>query len=249
MAGFTEQVLQKKLTEVNNTLPSIQTLSLWLLHHRKHSATIVKVWYNELKKEKESRRLLNLVHLANDVIQNSRKKWPLFKEQFQHQLENAFSHVARHADAKTIISLRRVIDVWQQRSIFEEEFLSKLTYAVTSNLNKELLALFNENAAKTPPLQQPTPSKKTKHKSSKVDVIDTPPPEKISKSHSISTVIHSPTPSKTLPNSSSKSVEEIIAEAPATEDLVKLLKELENTASADVETRSGCNNTLFDCNL
>lgn len=236
MAGFSEAVLQKKLTEVNNTLPSIQTLSLWLLHHRKHSASIVKVWYNELKKEKQARRLLNLIHLANDVIQNSRKKWPAFRDQFQGYLENAFAHIARHADSQIIPPLRRVIDVWEQRAVFDSEFLSKITYSLTSNLTKDLLTLVNENAARTPP--PPQDKEKTlgkRHRQKSLDnAPNTPPPEKAAVLQRSQTV-PSPATARVLLNL--KSAEEIIAEAPSTEDLLKALKDLENTASADVEIR------------
>lgn len=48
MAGFTESALSKKLEDLNASQQSIQTLSLWLIHHRKHYATIVKTWIREL---------------------------------------------------------------------------------------------------------------------------------------------------------------------------------------------------------
>ena len=43
MSGFSEVTLSQKLLELNHTQPSIQGLSLWLLHHRKHYQSIVKV--------------------------------------------------------------------------------------------------------------------------------------------------------------------------------------------------------------
>lgn len=52
MAGFTENVFIKKLVDFNNTSQSIQTLSLWLIHHRKHHSQIVKIWLRELMKGK-----------------------------------------------------------------------------------------------------------------------------------------------------------------------------------------------------
>ncbi|KAM9494611.1 regulation of nuclear pre-mRNA domain-containing protein 1A-like isoform 3-T3 [Clarias gariepinus] len=51
MSVFSESALEKKLAELSNSQQSVQTLSLWLIHHRKHSKTIVKVWYNELTKD------------------------------------------------------------------------------------------------------------------------------------------------------------------------------------------------------
>lgn len=52
MAGFTENALIRKLQELNSSQQSIQTLSLWLIHHRKHHAAVVKTWYKELLKGK-----------------------------------------------------------------------------------------------------------------------------------------------------------------------------------------------------
>ena len=50
MSGFTTETLEKKLAELNSSQQSIQTLSLWLIHHRKHHKLIVQTWYRELKK-------------------------------------------------------------------------------------------------------------------------------------------------------------------------------------------------------
>lgn len=51
--GFTETAFIKKLSELNNSSQSIQTLSLWLIHHRKHYSTVVKIWIRELIKGKK----------------------------------------------------------------------------------------------------------------------------------------------------------------------------------------------------
>lgn len=50
MSAFTEGALVKKLLELNPSQQSIQTLSLWLIHHRKHHANIVKSWFKEIQK-------------------------------------------------------------------------------------------------------------------------------------------------------------------------------------------------------
>lgn len=48
MAGFNEDALKKKLDDLNMSQQSIQTVSLWLIHHKKHAHTVVNVWYREL---------------------------------------------------------------------------------------------------------------------------------------------------------------------------------------------------------
>ena len=50
MSGFTSQALEKRLGELNNSAQTIQTFSLWLIHHRKHHKIIVQTWFKELKK-------------------------------------------------------------------------------------------------------------------------------------------------------------------------------------------------------
>lgn len=51
MSAFSESALIKKLLELNASQQSIQTLSLWLIHHRKHHGIIVKTWQKELLKK------------------------------------------------------------------------------------------------------------------------------------------------------------------------------------------------------
>lgn len=50
MSAFSESALERKLLELSNSQQSVQTLSLWLIHHRKHSPLIVTVWERELRK-------------------------------------------------------------------------------------------------------------------------------------------------------------------------------------------------------
>ncbi|XP_031781851.1 regulation of nuclear pre-mRNA domain-containing protein 1B isoform X3 [Nasonia vitripennis] len=118
MAGFTESALIKKLVELNPSQQSIQTLSLWLIHHRKHHSTIVKVWFKELCKSKDNRKLM-FMYLANDVIQNSKKKGPEFGKEFETVLPKAFEHM-KHFDEKTREKLGRLINIWEERGVYEK---------------------------------------------------------------------------------------------------------------------------------
>lgn len=58
MSAFSEAALEKKLSELSNSQQSVQTLSLWLIHHRKHSRPIVTVWERELRKGERPRASL-----------------------------------------------------------------------------------------------------------------------------------------------------------------------------------------------
>ncbi|KAM9218860.1 regulation of nuclear pre-mRNA domain-containing protein 1B isoform 1-T1 [Leptosomus discolor] len=125
MSSFSESALEKKLSELSNSQQSVQTLSLWLIHHRKHAGPIVSVWHRELRKAKSSRKL-TFLYLANDVIQNSKRKGPEFTREFESVLVDAFSHVAREADEGCKKPLERLLNIWQERSVYGSEFIQQL---------------------------------------------------------------------------------------------------------------------------
>uniref|UniRef100_A0A3Q3X0E7 CID domain-containing protein n=1 Tax=Mola mola TaxID=94237 RepID=A0A3Q3X0E7_MOLML len=125
MSSFSEPALEKKLTELSSSQQSVQTLSLWIIHHRKHSALIVKVWHRELKKAKSNRKL-TFLYLANDVIQNSKKKGPEFTKDFESVLVDACSHVASEADENCKKHMERLLNIWKERSLYRNDFIQQL---------------------------------------------------------------------------------------------------------------------------
>uniref|UniRef100_A0A3P8QUC6 CID domain-containing protein n=1 Tax=Astatotilapia calliptera TaxID=8154 RepID=A0A3P8QUC6_ASTCA len=131
MSSFSESALEKKLSELSSSQQSVQTLSLWIIHHRKHSALIVKVWHRELKKAKSSRKL-TFLYLANDVIQNSKKKGPEFTKDFESVLVDACSHVARYIDADENCKkhMERLLNIWKERNLYRSDFIQQLKLAI-----------------------------------------------------------------------------------------------------------------------
>ena len=93
MSSFSEEALEKKLSDLNNSQQSIQQLSLWLIHHRKHYAKIAHTWSREFYKIQNSRKL-TFLYLANDVVQNARKKAPEFAKEFGKVLKKVVEHLA-----------------------------------------------------------------------------------------------------------------------------------------------------------
>ncbi|XP_066558715.1 regulation of nuclear pre-mRNA domain-containing protein 1B isoform X2 [Amia ocellicauda] len=129
MSSFSESALEKKLSELSNSQQSVQTLSLWIIHHRKHSSLIVHVWHREMKKAKSNRKL-TFLYLANDVIQNSKRKGPEFTKDFETVLVDACSHVAREADDGCKKHLERLLNIWQERSVYGADFIQQLKLAI-----------------------------------------------------------------------------------------------------------------------
>ncbi|KAM6135565.1 LOW QUALITY PROTEIN: regulation of nuclear pre-mRNA domain-containing protein 1A [Pterocles gutturalis] len=126
MSAFSEAALERKLSELSNSQQSVQTLSLWLIHHRKHSALIVSVWERELRKAKPNRKL-TFLYLANDVIQNSKRKGPEFTKDFAPVIVEAFKHVSSESDESCKKHLGRVLSIWEERSVYENDVLEQLS--------------------------------------------------------------------------------------------------------------------------
>ncbi|XP_055309371.1 regulation of nuclear pre-mRNA domain-containing protein 1B [Sitodiplosis mosellana] len=137
MSAFTETALIKKLMELNASQQSIQTLSLWLIHHRKHMVFIVKSWYKELMKVPQSKKL-TYMYLANDVIQNSKKKGPEYGLEFGKILKNAFTHIGDtcSSDDKTLGSLGRILKIWEDRGVYEEKLIEDFRNALNHLVDK-----------------------------------------------------------------------------------------------------------------
>lgn len=90
---------------------------------------IVKVWHRELKKAKSNRKL-TFLYLANDVIQNSKKKGPEFTRDFESVLVDACSHVASEADDGCKKHMDRLLNIWKERSLYRADFIQQLKLAI-----------------------------------------------------------------------------------------------------------------------
>ncbi|XP_062360753.1 regulation of nuclear pre-mRNA domain-containing protein 1B isoform X3 [Cinclus cinclus] len=161
MSSFSESALEKKLSELSNSQQSVQTLSLWLIHHRKHAGPIVAVWHRELRKAKSSRKL-TFLYLANDVIQNSKRKGPEFTREFESVLVDAFSHVAREADEGCKKPLERLLNIWQERSVYGSEFIQQLKlYGEKKSLKRTFQQIQEEEDDDYPGSYSPQDPKQT----------------------------------------------------------------------------------------
>ncbi|XP_022118446.2 uncharacterized protein LOC110995547 isoform X1 [Pieris rapae] len=121
--GFNTLDFEKKLAQLKDTQESIQGLSSWCLKQRAHHKKIVSSWLNVLKRVKVEQRLV-LFYLANDVIQYSKRKNYDFVESWGLNLQKATPLVR---DEKVRPKILRIFKIWEQRSVYDDEFLSDLT--------------------------------------------------------------------------------------------------------------------------
>jgi len=130
---YSREQLVLKLRELTESQNSINTLSLWLLHHKKFAQDAAKVWFDELKKTKGSRQLI-LLYLANDVIQNGKRKGTVseYIRTFQSVMVPAMAVCGKNPDPKTRPKIQRIIQIWESRAIFEIPFILALRQSLTS---------------------------------------------------------------------------------------------------------------------
>lgn len=50
MAHLNQKAFERKLQNMSSTQDSIQTVSLWMIHHKKHAEDMAAVWLEQLKK-------------------------------------------------------------------------------------------------------------------------------------------------------------------------------------------------------
>ncbi|XP_055295125.1 regulation of nuclear pre-mRNA domain-containing protein 2 isoform X2 [Sitodiplosis mosellana] len=134
-AEFDSAEFEKRLTNLKDTQDSIQALSAWCLQNRSHHKKIVTSWLIVLKQVKVEHRL-TLFYLANDVIQYSKRKNYEFVESWGTALQRATTMVR---EEKVKHKIERIFRIWEQRVIYNEEFLS------------DLRGLLSINPAKKPP--------------------------------------------------------------------------------------------------
>uniref|UniRef100_A0A8C5QVZ8 Regulation of nuclear pre-mRNA domain-containing protein 2 n=1 Tax=Leptobrachium leishanense TaxID=445787 RepID=A0A8C5QVZ8_9ANUR len=120
-AGALEAALDRKLQAVTNTMESIQSLSSWCLENRKHHSLIVHYWLKWVRRSGVSHRL-NLFYLANDVLQNCKRKSALiYRDTFSDVLAEASSLVR---DASVMKSIERIFKIWEERNVYSEDTIS-----------------------------------------------------------------------------------------------------------------------------
>ncbi|KAK6020585.1 hypothetical protein OSTOST_13757, partial [Ostertagia ostertagi] len=134
-SGFSETAMRERLSKLRPQQDCINTLSMWLMHHHRHTDDIVQIWLKEVRKETNSSQIVNLLYIANDVIQNSRKKNPEMAVKFYSVLEPAFRHAAKISGPELDKAMIKTLNVWRDRQIYSEEQLATFFKAFNSSLD------------------------------------------------------------------------------------------------------------------
>ncbi|KAL7959208.1 hypothetical protein V8C34DRAFT_280612 [Trichoderma compactum] len=130
--AYNDDSVLARLSALNESHDSIATAAQWIMFHRRHADRTVALWMQRLKDSSSTKRL-SLVYLANEVAQQSRIR---HKEDFIIAFSPVIAEAAavayKGAPAEIQGKLRRVIDVWKDRAIFE----APIQAAIEARLNE-----------------------------------------------------------------------------------------------------------------
>lgn len=72
------------------------------------------------------------MYLANDVIQNSKKKGPEYGREFLRVLLKSFEHIGEccATDDKTLGSLSRILNIWEERGVYDSKTVREFRAAI-----------------------------------------------------------------------------------------------------------------------
>jgi len=187
----------------------------------------VKVWYKELGNTRNEKKL-TMLYLANDVVQNARKKYPEIPKEFGTVMKSVFLHLAALGlDQKTDGSLDRLVKIWRERQIFDKK--------VTQDIEKVWGARVRsrEKSRARPPSSSPPP-KKRERKHSPRPISPSISKEPLSDLFSDS---EEPPPLPDHNSNCDNNGQTSPASPPDSEDLISALQELEASASSDASVR------------
>ncbi|KAF7712995.1 Uncharacterized protein PECH_007230 [Penicillium ucsense] len=161
--AYTDDAVKAKLSALNETQESIVTVAQWVMFHRRHAEKTAQIWLERIRDSAPPKRL-NLVYLANEVAQQSKVRG---KEDFLI----AFSPIVAEATAAAYkgasndiqTKIRRVVEVWRQRHVFEGPILDAVEARINdidknrSTTKKQTLggSVFKGSSDSTPSELQP----------------------------------------------------------------------------------------------
>ncbi|XP_071703207.1 uncharacterized protein [Rutidosis leptorrhynchoides] len=138
---FNSQILVEKLAKLNSSQQSIETLSHWCIFHMNNAKQVVETWATQFHCSPRDQRLAFL-YLANDILQNSRRKGSEFVDEFWKVLSDALHDVIDSKDESGRKAALRLVNIWEERKVFgsQGEILKKELvgrHVETSNRNEK----------------------------------------------------------------------------------------------------------------
>ncbi|KAF3760188.1 DUF618-domain-containing protein [Cryphonectria parasitica EP155] len=117
--AYNDDAVLARLSALNESHDSIATAAQWIMFHRRHADRTVEIWFQKLKESPSTRRL-NLIYLSNEVVQQSKARHKNdFPLAFSPIVAEAVAVAYKGATPDVQNKVRRVVEVWRDRSVFE----------------------------------------------------------------------------------------------------------------------------------
>ncbi|KAJ5216974.1 hypothetical protein N7468_009982 [Penicillium chermesinum] len=130
--AFTDDAVKAKLSALNETQESIVTVAQWVMFYKRHAERTAQIWLNKIHESPPPKRL-NLIYLANELAQQSKaKNKDDFLNAFAPIIVEATGTAYKGSSVDIQQKLRRVVEVWRARRVFEEPILD----AVEARVNE-----------------------------------------------------------------------------------------------------------------
>ncbi|VDM97850.1 unnamed protein product [Thelazia callipaeda] len=126
--ALSDEVISRRLRAVDQTSESIQTTSMWILHHRDSAVKFVNCW-NEVFKTANDVLQIALFYVANDVCQKAKKKngAHILLQAFAPHWVNAISYSRGSENVQKAVS--RILDIFEERQIYSKSQLADMRAA------------------------------------------------------------------------------------------------------------------------
>ncbi|XP_006352321.1 regulation of nuclear pre-mRNA domain-containing protein 1B-like [Solanum tuberosum] len=115
--AFDGPQLAEKLSKLNSSQQSIESLSRWCISYRKKAKQIVETWDKSFRSAQREQRV-SFLYLANDIIQNSRRRGSEFVNEFWKVLPASLKQVYETGDESGKKVASRLVDIWEERKVF-----------------------------------------------------------------------------------------------------------------------------------
>ncbi|KAI1112604.1 RNA polymerase II-binding domain-containing protein [Nemania sp. NC0429] len=117
--AYNDDAVLAKLSSLSETQDSIVSVAQWIMFYRRHADRTVQLWLQKLK-DSSSHKRLNLIYLANEVAQQSKvRRKEEFLVSFSPAVAEAVAVAYKGAPHDVQQRIRRVVDVWRERGVFE----------------------------------------------------------------------------------------------------------------------------------
>ncbi|KAI0445408.1 RNA polymerase II-binding domain-containing protein [Xylaria telfairii] len=117
--AYNDDAVLAKLSSLSETQDSIVSVAQWIMFYRRHADRTVQLWLQKLK-DSSSHKRLNLIYLANEVAQQSKaRRKEEFLVSFSPAVAEAVASAYKGAPHDVQQRIRRVVDVWRERGVFE----------------------------------------------------------------------------------------------------------------------------------